>query len=291
VSCKILNVYKSCVRRWISHRKYSQSAPKLLRSHANQMETIDACSANAALMPTPVQSAFYQCNRRDRGSLSAVIQICRWQEECCCCFLKYDTFWLVFRSSAIVVSPPTAVSSICQPGAIFPVVTSACTSLLSYVRGPAAAALVTLSSQLSYDIKKRFFDIDTVFCRCLDKVASKILGQGLSFLRRNLALGNAITLVAHEHYRCLSKYRSRSTHWGAGIRWRASHGGLLDALDLAVKALYAGKRGTRRDAVDEHEPFTVAYPLVSQCNVLFLAGCIEDLEHTRLAVNLHLLPI
>jgi hypothetical protein len=58
-----------------------------------------------------------------------------------------------------------------------------------------------------------------------------------------------------------------------------------------VESLYAGEGGTGRDAVDEDKPLAVAYPLVSECDIFFLAGGIEYFEHARLAVDLHLLTV
>ena len=58
-----------------------------------------------------------------------------------------------------------------------------------------------------------------------------------------------------------------------------------------MESLYTGEGGAGRDAVDEDKTLAVAYPLVSECDVFFLAGCIEDFEHARLAVDLHLLAV
>ena len=159
------------------------------------------------------------------------------------------------------------------------------------VGGHAAAALVALSPQLSYDVEEGLFDVDAVLCRRLDEVAAQVLGQGLSLLRRHLALGDAVALVSDKHDGRLTKHGRGCAHGRARVCGRAGHGRLLDALDLAVEALYAGEGGARGDAVDEHEALAVAYPLVPQCNVLLLAGRVEHLEHARLAVDLHLLAV
>lgn len=58
-----------------------------------------------------------------------------------------------------------------------------------------------------------------------------------------------------------------------------------------MEALDASERRARRYAIDKDETFAVAYPLVTKCDVLFLAGCIEYLEHARLAIDLDLFAV
>jgi len=148
-----------------------------------------------------------------------------------------------------------------------------------------------LSPQLPYYVKEGLLDVDAVLCRSLDEVAAQVLCQRLALLCGDLALGDAVALVADKHDGRVAEHGRRGAHGRAGVGRRAGHGCLLDALDLAVEALDAGKGGARGDAVDEHEALAVAYPLVAQGDVLLLAGGVEDLEHARLAVDLDLLAV
>jgi hypothetical protein len=141
-----------------------------------------------------------------------VIQICRWQEECCRCFLKYNTLGLILGSSAAVVSASSAVSIICGPAAVLLVVASARTSV-AWIRWH-TATLVALSSELSDDVEEGFFYVDAVFGRGFDKVAAEVLGQCLSLLGGHLALGDAVALVANEHHRRLPEHWGGRAHWG-----------------------------------------------------------------------------
>lgn len=55
------------------------------------------------------------------------------------------------------------------------------------------------SAQLSDDVVKRLFHIDAVLCGGFDEFAAEFAGERLAFLGRDLALRDAIALIAHEH--------------------------------------------------------------------------------------------
>jgi hypothetical protein len=110
------------------------------------------------------------------------------------------------------VAAPSAISSVCQSAAVFPVVAGACTSLLSNIRRPSTAALIALTPQLSHDVKESLFYIDTILRRRFDEVTSEILGKSLSLLCGHFALGDSITLISYKHHGRLAKHWSRSAH-------------------------------------------------------------------------------
>jgi hypothetical protein len=206
-------------------------------------------------------------------------------------YSQNDAFGLVFASFAAVVATPAATTEAGFATVAVPSVGAAASGFLCLAIWKAASALMTLSTKLPDDVEKGLFDVDTVLGRSLNEVAAKVFGQSLALLGGDFTLGNAIALVPNQHDRGLAENGSWGSHGGAGVGRGASHGRLLDALDLAVEALDSSKRGARWDAVDEDEAFSIAYPLVAQGNVLLLAGCVEDFEHARLAVNLNLLAV
>lgn len=207
---------------------------------------------------------------------------------------KYDAFagLVLLSPGAVRVPLPAVAVDIAVDVLLGPSTTVSATadapghSLLGH-------ALVSLASKLADDFEKGLFHINAVLGRRLDKVTAEQLRQGAALLGRDLALGDAVALVSDEHDGRWAKGRAhgRGRERRAGIGRGAGERVLLDALDLVVEALDAGEGGARRDAVDEDEALAVAYPLVSQRNVLLLAGGVEHLEHARLAVDLHLLSV
>ena len=76
----------------------------------------------------------------------------------------------------------------------------------SILRLAAAAAplLLSLRSQHAHDVVEGLFDVDAVLGRRLDELAAELAGQGVTFLRRDLAFRDAVALVADQHYRDVS---------------------------------------------------------------------------------------
>lgn len=148
---------------------------------------------------------------------------------------------------------------------------------------------MALAAQDADDVVKCLFDVDAVLGRGFDKLTAELTGEGVSLLRRDLALRDPIALVADEHDGD-GQLRGGGGYGRAGIR-RGGGAGLLDSLDLVMETLDAGKRGAGRDAVDEDKALAVADPLVSQGSVFFLTGGVEHFEHARLAIDNDLLSV
>ncbi len=150
-------------------------------------------------------------------------------------------------------------------------------------------SLLALAAEDADNVIKCLFDIDAVLGRGLNKLAAELAGEGVALLRRHLAFGDAIALVADEHDGD-GQLRSGGGYGGTGIR-RGGSAGLLDTLDLVVEALDARKRGARGDAVNEYEALAVTNPLVTEGRVFFLASGVEDFEHAGLGVDDDLLSV
>ena len=149
--------------------------------------------------------------------------------------------------------------------------------------------LLALAAEDADNVIESLFDIDAVLGRGLDKLAAELAGEGVTLLRRHLALGDAIALVADEHDRD-RQLRVGSGYGGARIG-RGGGAGFLDALNLVVEALDARKGGARGDAVNEDETLAVTDPLVAEGRIFFLASGVEDFEHTWLGVDDDLLSV
>jgi hypothetical protein len=153
--------------------------------------------------------------------------------------------------------------------------------------------LVALLPQTPDHIVEGLLDVDTVLGRGLDEFAAQIASERHTLLGRHLALRHPVGLVAHQH----DGGRAECTGARRRPQWRARKGGgsgegrFLDSSDLMVELLDASERGTRGDAVDQHEALAVADPLVSESGVFLLASGVQNLQHAGLAVNLHLLAV
>lgn len=150
---------------------------------------------------------------------------------------QYDTLGLVLalRRPAAVISAVAAVPSgacRCHSAGLFASV------------GMATRALMPLSTQLPDHIEECFLDVHAVLCRRLNEITAQVFGQSLALLRGYFTLGDAIAFVAYEHDRCLAENRGGCADGRAGIGGGSSHGRLFNALNLAVEALYACKRGS-----------------------------------------------
>lgn len=139
-----------------------------------------------------------------------------------------------------------------------------------------------LAAQLAHHIVESLVDVDAVLGRSLDKITAQLAGERTALLRRDLALRDSVALVANQHDGCKVE---------KGIVACGRARGLLDPPDLVVEHFYLLKGRAGGYAVHEHKTLSVSYPLISQRDVVFLAGGIEHFEHTWLAVDLHLLAV
>ena len=103
--------------------------------------------------------------------------------------------------------------------------------------------LVALAAKLADDFEKGLFHVYAILGRRFDEITAQLLGQGAAFLGGDLAFCDTVALVADKHHGSgtQSGTQGRRGQGRAGVGGRAGERRFLDALNLVVKALDAGK--------------------------------------------------